>query len=71
MTSATESHFRMAERILPRIFRAGVGAIGRRRERQASARALSAMDDHMLKDIGVTRLEITFGRLRSAGGRNA
>lgn len=70
MTSAVELQVRVAERILPRMLRAAVGAFGRRRERRAAACALSAMDDHMLRDIGVTRLEIELGRVWPAGGRS-
>lgn len=71
MASAAESHFGMAEWILPRTLRAGIVAFGRHREKRGAARALSAMDNHMLKDIGVTRLEIQLGRVWPAGGKNA
>ncbi len=33
-----------------------------RREHHISARTLSRMDNHMLTDIGVTRLDPAFGR---------
>ena len=33
-----------------------------RREHNISARVLSRMDDHMLTDIGVTRLDLAFVR---------
>lgn len=71
MTSAVESQFGDAEWIVLRMLRVGVGAFGNRRERRAAARALSAMDDHLLKDIGVSRLEIDFGRLQPPDGNNA
>jgi len=71
MTSAVESQFQGAEWILLRMLRAGIGAFGNRRERRAAARALSAMDDYLLKDIGISRLEIDFGRLQPPDGNNA
>ena len=71
MASAVESRFRGVEWIQLKIFRVGVGAFGSRTEQRAAARALSAMDDHLLKDIGVRRLEIDFGRLQSSGGKDA
>lgn len=39
-------------------------AIGSRRRHHAAALALSGMDDHLLKDIGVSRLELDFGASR-------
>ena len=70
MTSAVESQFGDAEWIVLRVLRVGVGVFGNRRERRAAGRALSAMDDHLLKDIGVSRLEIDFGHLRPPGGND-
>ena len=71
MTSAVESQFRDAEWIVLRMLRAGVGAFGNRRERRAAARSLSAMDDYLLKDIGVIRMDIEFVRLRPPDGKDA
>ena len=36
-----------------------------RRRRHATARALSAMDESMLRDIGMSRFELDFGAPRS------
>ncbi len=67
MTPTVEWQFGDAEWIVLKMLRAVVGAFGNRRERRA-ARALSAMDDRLLKDIGVSRLEIDLGRLRPPDG---
>lgn len=67
MTLALESQVRRAEWMPLRLLRASVWALRDRREQRAAARALSAMDDHLLKDIGVSRLEIDFGRLQPSG----
>jgi uncharacterized protein YjiS (DUF1127 family) len=64
MTLAVESQVRRAEWMPLRLLRASVWALRDRREQRATTRALSAMDDHLLKDIGVSRLEINFGRLQ-------
>ncbi|TCU29099.1 uncharacterized protein DUF1127 [Rhizobium azibense] len=63
MMPATERSDRAAEMTLLRIFRAGFGTFWGRGERLATARALSALNDHLLKDIGVSRLEIDLGHL--------
>ncbi|MEX2744993.1 DUF1127 domain-containing protein [Rhizobium mongolense] len=47
--------------MLLRILRAVIGTFGGREEPPATSCALSALNDHLLKDIGVTRLEIDFG----------
>jgi uncharacterized protein YjiS (DUF1127 family) len=61
VTSFLAWPFRGAAWILVRILRAGVRTFVDHRERVATTRALLAMDDHVLKDIGVSRLEVDFG----------
>ncbi|MBB4227556.1 DUF1127 domain-containing protein [Rhizobium mongolense] len=61
MTSATKRPLRTVEWMLLRILRAVIGTFGGREEPPATSCALSALNDHLLKDIGVTRLEIDFG----------
>jgi uncharacterized protein YjiS (DUF1127 family) len=62
MTSATKRPLRTAWTLL-KILRAVIGTFGGREEPPATSCALSALNDHLLKDIGVSRLEIDFGHL--------
>ncbi|MFA1626287.1 DUF1127 domain-containing protein [Rhizobium mongolense] len=68
MTSATKRPLRTVEWML-KILRAVIGTFGGREEPPATSCALSALNDHLLKDIGVTRLEIDFGHLAPADQR--
>jgi uncharacterized protein YjiS (DUF1127 family) len=61
---------RLADQGLPGVrLRAGTGvrtllaAFWRRQERAATRRALERLDDHLLRDIGVTRAEVNAGLL--------
>lgn len=69
MTSAIEWQFQGAKWALLRTLRLGVGAFGVRRGSRIASRALPVMDDHLLKDIGVSRQEIDLGLLQPTDGR--
>ncbi|SCW45543.1 protein of unknown function [Rhizobium mongolense subsp. loessense] len=66
MTSATKRPLRTVEWMPLKILRAVIGTFGGRGEPPAISCALSALNDHLLKDIGVSRLEIDFGHLAPA-----
>ncbi|WP_429227633.1 DUF1127 domain-containing protein [Inquilinus ginsengisoli] len=68
MASAIKSQFR-AQWVPLRILRVGIGAFSGRRASRSASHALSAMDDHLLKDIGVSRQEIDLGFLRPTNGK--
>ncbi|NNH30674.1 DUF1127 domain-containing protein [Rhizobium sp. SEMIA 4085] len=52
--------------MLLKILRAVTGTFGGNEEPPATSCALSALNDHLMKDIGVSRLEIDFGHLAPA-----
>lgn len=57
-TAVAALPFRGTERVLVAALRAGVRNLLDHRRRLATTRALLAADQHMLKDIGVSRFEI-------------
>ncbi|MGE0284152.1 MAG: DUF1127 domain-containing protein [Rhizobiaceae bacterium] len=61
MTSTLTGRHRADRAFLKTVLDAATGW-RTRRDHHISARVLSRMDDHMLTDIGVTRMTLAFGR---------